>query len=171
MIDVYDYACTMHMKRVRKGNEMVLDKFEGCQISMNWLKDNFNELPKDPKDRIGEVIQYARAYIMRGNHKSSYVGLLEVLEDIKLLLDQISKVKTDVGREGNVDSGFDSGNAQNRSGVKVVRVEAINFAATARPKGAAQGGHAGEGQHRLVGATRGVHQAMGSYDDDIHTRL
>ncbi|MBA0723216.1 hypothetical protein Golax_003818 [Gossypium laxum] len=185
----------------------VLDKFEGCQISMNWLKDNFNELPKDPKDLIGEVIQqYARAYIMRlikgilmpdksqilvhvrwllhivdfkdceklswgsvvlstlyremcqatqlrWNHGSSYVGLPEVLEDIKLLLDQWSKVEVNVGREGNVDSGRDSGNTRNRSGVKAVQVKATNFATTAKPKGAAQGGHVREGQHRLVANT------------------
>ncbi|KAH1039170.1 hypothetical protein J1N35_040913 [Gossypium stocksii] len=33
---------------------------------MNWLKDNFDELPKDPEDRTEEVIQqYAQAYIMK----------------------------------------------------------------------------------------------------------
>ncbi|KAK5825632.1 hypothetical protein PVK06_020488 [Gossypium arboreum] len=129
MIDVYDYACTINMKRVRKGNEMVddrvldgfihnmgkpmipeihghlqnigflqvsqmskaialqiglpvdgpvitgsgiipdkvtlyrsllgkvPDKFEGCRISMNSLKDNFDEFPKEPTEQIGEVIQ------------------------------------------------------------------------------------------------------------------
>ncbi|KAK5842861.1 hypothetical protein PVK06_005275 [Gossypium arboreum] len=32
---------------------------------MNLLKDNFKELPEDPKDRMEEVRQqYARAYIM-----------------------------------------------------------------------------------------------------------
>ncbi|XP_040942343.1 protein MAIN-LIKE 2-like [Gossypium hirsutum] len=44
----------------------VSDKFEGDWISMNWLKDNFNELPKDLENQTEEVIeQYARAYIMR----------------------------------------------------------------------------------------------------------
>ncbi|KAH1098052.1 hypothetical protein J1N35_014973 [Gossypium stocksii] len=30
----------------------VQDKFEGGQISINWLKDNFDELPKDQTEVI-----------------------------------------------------------------------------------------------------------------------
>ncbi|MBA0862640.1 hypothetical protein Goshw_011010, partial [Gossypium schwendimanii] len=50
------------------------------------------------------------------NHRSSYVGLPEVLEEIRLLLDQRSKIE----------------------------VKAINSAATARLEGTIQGGHAGK---------------------------
>ncbi|PPR91634.1 hypothetical protein GOBAR_AA29050 [Gossypium barbadense] len=58
-----------------------------------------------------------------------------------------------VGHEGVVGSVCDDGNASNRPDVAVVRVEVINFTATTRPEGAAQGGHVGERQHRLIGAT------------------
>ncbi|MBA0701675.1 hypothetical protein Goari_020596, partial [Gossypium aridum] len=38
----------------------VPDKFNGGRISMNWLKDNFNELPENLKDQTDDVIaQYA----------------------------------------------------------------------------------------------------------------
>ncbi|KAK5825631.1 hypothetical protein PVK06_020487 [Gossypium arboreum] len=80
--------------------------------------------------------------VIRWNHGWSYVGLPEVLENIRLLLDQWSKVE----------------------------VETTNSAATVRPEGTAQGGHVGEGQHQLVGAARGVHQGVGSYDA-IHTHF
>ncbi|KAH1098571.1 hypothetical protein J1N35_015492, partial [Gossypium stocksii] len=41
-------------------------KIEGGRISVNWLKNNFNELHEDLEDRTNEVIdQYVRAYIMR----------------------------------------------------------------------------------------------------------
>ncbi|MBA0767121.1 hypothetical protein Gotri_016068 [Gossypium trilobum] len=33
----------------------VSEKFKGGWISMNWLKDNFNELPKDLEDRTDEL--------------------------------------------------------------------------------------------------------------------
>ncbi|MBA0671737.1 hypothetical protein Goklo_029126 [Gossypium klotzschianum] len=69
----------------------VPDKFEGGQISINWLEDNFNELPKDPMEEVIE--QYTQTFIMRWNHELSYVGLSEELEDFSLLLDQQSKAK------------------------------------------------------------------------------
>ncbi|PPD67769.1 hypothetical protein GOBAR_DD35354 [Gossypium barbadense] len=67
----------------------------------------------------------------------------------------------DVKCKGAVDSIRDGGNAQNRLGVAVVRIEATNFT-TARPKGSAQYGHAGEEQHRLVCAAQKANQGLGS---------
>ncbi|MBA0672931.1 hypothetical protein Goklo_029281 [Gossypium klotzschianum] len=49
-----------------------------------------------------------------------------------------------------------------RPGVVVVQVEAMNFVATMKPKRAAHGGHAGEGQQRLGSVARGAHQGLGS---------
>lgn len=34
----------------------VPNKFESGRISVNWLKDNFNELLEDPEDQTNEVI-------------------------------------------------------------------------------------------------------------------
>ncbi|XP_017644631.1 serine/threonine-protein phosphatase 7 long form homolog [Gossypium arboreum] len=41
----------------------VPDKFKSGRISINWLKDNFDELPENRTEEVIE--QYARAYIMR----------------------------------------------------------------------------------------------------------
>ncbi|KAH1096824.1 hypothetical protein J1N35_013745 [Gossypium stocksii] len=39
---------------IRGRLQKVLDKFEGGQILINWLEDNFNELSKDPTEEIIE---------------------------------------------------------------------------------------------------------------------
>ncbi|PPS08207.1 hypothetical protein GOBAR_AA12440 [Gossypium barbadense] len=44
----------------------VLNRFDGARIWVNWLEDNFEELPEDPTDEIIE--QYARAFIMSTEH-------------------------------------------------------------------------------------------------------
>ncbi|MFQ6629115.1 hypothetical protein Gotur_007645, partial [Gossypium turneri] len=82
------------------------------------------------------VVYFCCSHGPSGNYhfyvpRSTYMGLPEVLKDIRLLLEQ-------------------------------VLVEATNFATTARPERTAQGGHAGKGQHRLVGATREVHPGVES---------
>ncbi|MBA0550815.1 hypothetical protein Golob_021729 [Gossypium lobatum] len=93
---------------------------------------------------------YMFQLVTRWNHGLSYVGLLEDLEDIRLLLDQHSEAEfkrmlsltpmhilypvgsvaqsIDMGRKGAVGSVHDGGNARNRPGVVAVRVEATNFA-------------------------------------------
>ncbi|PPS16745.1 hypothetical protein GOBAR_AA03829 [Gossypium barbadense] len=123
---------------------MVSKNFEGGGISMNRLKDNFNELLED---RTEEVIQqYTQAYIMSSVTQS-----------------------VDEGREAVIDSVRDGGNTQNKLSVAALQVEATNFTATARLEGAAQGGHAREGQHQLVKAARGAHQGSGSRGRDNMT--
>ncbi|MBA0857542.1 hypothetical protein Goshw_013753 [Gossypium schwendimanii] len=175
------------------GND--LEKFEGGWISMIWLKDNFNELPKDPEDRIDEEMCWAtllsaasiggcrlllQSWAWWWNHGPSYVGLPEYLKDIRLLLDQCSKASLNGCRtstpisypashreclqsavvrcKGTVGSVCNGGNARNKSGIAVFWVKTTNFVAIARPKGAAQGGHAEEGQHRLVSAAQRAHR-------------
>ncbi|KAH1031735.1 hypothetical protein J1N35_043909 [Gossypium stocksii] len=64
----------------------VLNRFKGCQISINWLETNFDKLPDDATEKV--IQQYARAFIMRWNHGQNYVGLPDKLEDVMLLLDQ-----------------------------------------------------------------------------------
>ncbi|MBA0614969.1 hypothetical protein Godav_015172, partial [Gossypium davidsonii] len=189
----------------------VPEKFEGGWISMNWLKDNFNELPKDLEDRTDELGVCRIVYVILGdvlghatkcginrwlsaptaivgvvattvstsqgdrpiyvpvsneNHGPSYVGLPEYLKDIRLLLDQCSKASVsqsaDVRCKGIVGSVRNGGNARNKSGIAVFWVKTTNFVAIARPEGAAQCGHAEEGQHRLVGAAQRAHRGMGS---------
>ncbi|KAH1072878.1 hypothetical protein J1N35_025206 [Gossypium stocksii] len=59
--------CLLVDRPIITGSEIILNKvpnkFEGDRISMNWLKDNFDELSED---RTEEVIQqYDRAYTMR----------------------------------------------------------------------------------------------------------
>ncbi|KAK5793886.1 hypothetical protein PVK06_035057 [Gossypium arboreum] len=133
----------------------VSNKFEGGGISMNRLKDNFNELLED---RTEEVIQqYTRAYIMR------LIGGILMLKKSQNVV-HISSVtqSVDEGREAVIDSVRDGGNTQNKLSVVALQVEATNFTATARLEGAAQGGHAREGQHQLVKAARGAHQGSGS---------
>ncbi|PPS16164.1 hypothetical protein GOBAR_AA04413 [Gossypium barbadense] len=108
------------------------DKFEGGQILINWLKNNFDELLKDQIEEVKE--QYAQEYIMRRCVGSRYrVGVDWWLPALAAVVD--------VGRQGVIGSVSDGGNARIRPGVAAVRVEAMNFAATMRPKGAAQGGH------------------------------
>ncbi|PPD96663.1 hypothetical protein GOBAR_DD06299 [Gossypium barbadense] len=67
----------------------------------------------------------------------------------------------DVGRECAIDSIHNSGNARIILDGVFVWVEATNFAATTRPEGTAQGGHAEERQHQLVGAARESHPSVG----------
>ncbi|MBA0749331.1 hypothetical protein Gogos_003276 [Gossypium gossypioides] len=93
----------------------VPNKFNSGRILINWLEDNFDELLKDLKDRKEEVsfnrwlstptavvgLVATIIFTSQGdrpiydligdkwNHGSSYVGLPEVLEDIRLLLDQL----------------------------------------------------------------------------------
>ncbi|MFQ6650209.1 hypothetical protein Gotur_022175 [Gossypium turneri] len=76
---------------------------------MKWLETNFKELPPNAPDIVKE--QYVRAFILglvggilmldksqnlihiRWNHRPSYVGLPEHVEDIRLLLDQHLKAE------------------------------------------------------------------------------
>ncbi|KAH1039045.1 hypothetical protein J1N35_040788 [Gossypium stocksii] len=67
------------------------NKFQDGQIDMKWLETNFKNLPPNALDVIKE--QYVRTFILRWNHRPSYVGLLEQLKDIRLLLDQCSKAE------------------------------------------------------------------------------
>ncbi|MBA0660615.1 hypothetical protein Goklo_012603, partial [Gossypium klotzschianum] len=69
----------------------VLNKFQGGQIAMKWLETNFKELPPNTPNIVKE--QYARAFILRWNHGSSYMGLSEQLKDIRLLLYQRSEAE------------------------------------------------------------------------------
>ncbi|KAK5811309.1 hypothetical protein PVK06_026638 [Gossypium arboreum] len=111
----------------------------------------------------------------RRYYKSSYVGLTKDLEDIRLLLDQRSEAAVsycfepilitsvgqskDVGCEGVVGNVRDCENARIRLSVAAVRVEATNSTVSARPERATEGGHAGEGQHRLGSSTRGAYRS------------
>ncbi|PPD97633.1 hypothetical protein GOBAR_DD05340 [Gossypium barbadense] len=70
----------------------VPNKFEGGQISMNWLRDNFEELLQDPEDRMEEW-QLHLVDFNEWNHGSSYMRPPEELEDIRFLLDQRSKAE------------------------------------------------------------------------------
>ncbi|KAG8486114.1 hypothetical protein CXB51_019457 [Gossypium anomalum] len=70
----------------------VPNKFEGGRISMNLLETNFKELPQNSTGIVKE--QYAQAFILRRNHGPSYVGLLDQLKDIRLLLDQRSEAES-----------------------------------------------------------------------------
>ncbi|KAG8497165.1 hypothetical protein CXB51_008377 [Gossypium anomalum] len=80
-----------------------------------------------------------RFYVVRWNYGSSYVGLSEDLEDIRLLLDQRSEAKFEWMSYADTD-------VISCIPLEVlVRVEAANSVATARLKRAAQGGHMGEG--------------------------
>ncbi|MBA0873091.1 hypothetical protein Goshw_026795, partial [Gossypium schwendimanii] len=76
----------------------VLKKFYSDRIGIKWLETNFKYLPIDTPDNVKE--QYAQAFILRliggilmpdKSQNLSCVGLLEQLEDIRLLLDQYSK--------------------------------------------------------------------------------
>ncbi|MBA0620258.1 hypothetical protein Godav_006012 [Gossypium davidsonii] len=69
----------------------VSNRFKDGQISINWLETNFNKLPDNATEEV--IQQYTRAFIMRWNHWPSYVGLLDELEDVRLLLEQRSKTE------------------------------------------------------------------------------
>ncbi|MBA0799927.1 hypothetical protein Gohar_010405, partial [Gossypium harknessii] len=64
----------------------------------------------------------------------------------------------DVRCKGDVGSVCNGGNARNKSGIVVFWVKTTNFIAIARLEGAAQGRHADEEQHRLVGAAQRAHR-------------
>ncbi|KAG8481319.1 hypothetical protein CXB51_026163 [Gossypium anomalum] len=107
----------------------VSNKFDGCRILINWLEDNFDEPPKDPEDQIEEVnvdwwlstptaivgLVVTIIFMSQGdrplydpigdewNHGLSYVGLPEVLEDIRLLLDQRLEAEFEWMSYANID--------------------------------------------------------------------
>ncbi|KAG8486111.1 hypothetical protein CXB51_019465 [Gossypium anomalum] len=67
----------------------ILDNIYGGQTEMGWLRDTFLKFEDDSTEV--ERIRYARAYIFE-IIGASYVGIPIALEDIRLLLDQWSKV-------------------------------------------------------------------------------
>ncbi|MBA0756178.1 hypothetical protein Gogos_019848 [Gossypium gossypioides] len=140
----------------------VPDKFEGGWISMNWLKDNFNELLEDRTDEV--IQQYARAYIMRLIRGILMPDRFQSLVHVRWLLHLVDFNdcgKLNVRRKGAVGSVRIGGNARNKSGIAVFWVKIMNFVAIAIPERVVQCGHAKEGQHLLVGVARRAHRVMG----------
>ncbi|KAH1114285.1 hypothetical protein J1N35_007663 [Gossypium stocksii] len=143
----------------------VPNRFDGVQISINYLEDNFNKLLEYLTEEVIE--QYAREFIMRliggilvpdKSRNLVHVRWKHGLSHVELP----EELKGDVGRECVVDSVYDSGNARIKPGIVAVWVEAMNFAAIARHEGAAQGGHAGEEQRGLSREVQGAHPGLGS---------
>ncbi|MBA0848556.1 hypothetical protein Goshw_003878 [Gossypium schwendimanii] len=146
----------------------VLDKFDGGQISINSLEDNFEELLEDPTEEVatissglqsmrktkleicrlihvtlGAVSSHGTQYdVNRWNHKPSYMGLFEELEDFRLLLDQCSEAEFEWMSYANtvIISCIPPEVFANRE-MWDAKVEAVDFATIARHKEATVGGH------------------------------
>ncbi|KAH1107614.1 hypothetical protein J1N35_011382 [Gossypium stocksii] len=73
----------------------VSNRFEGDQILINWLEKNFYKLPDDAMEeswawwripflRPRVADPYTFLLLKRWNHESSYMGLPNELEDVRL---------------------------------------------------------------------------------------